>query len=296
MKQNFTDKIVEELNTVYENIKAESLIIELQKAGAIEDEFVIHNKSSFKRGYRRDVLAQKQLDDSKLLLELSRDGIYDSLPEGVFHKNNENQNTSYNYKRQQKKKEEENSRLFFSPIENELFGQSIKVEKNEQKLLEDFYNTNNDFVLKFWNLDNHRNNKYILKMIKLLPHCHKISGDLNLIRLSLQKILNNEVQITKSFRNLDIKPKKGKEVLGVNTITKTPKLNVAVPFIEVGIGPVSIDYFKKNHEIIMDFLKIFYNYFLPLELQVETKFFSNDKEKLKLNKNNAPILGVSTRI
>ena len=89
MQEKLLNKIVKELASVYENIKAESIVLELQNNSSIANDFLVENKSSFKRGYRRDVLKSKK-KDSKLLLELSRDGVYDALPECVFHEDNKN--------------------------------------------------------------------------------------------------------------------------------------------------------------------------------------------------------------
>ena len=297
MQEKLLDTIIKELATVYENIKAESIILELQNNSSIANNFLIENKSSFKRGYRRDILKSKK-NNSKLLLELSRDGVYDSLPEGFFHEDNRNTQQTYNSKRTIKKKEEKDSRLLFSPIENELFNQLVHIDKKEYKLFDNFYDLNNDFFLKFWDLRDNLDNKYLLKLVKLLPYSHKIAGNLELIRLCLERILNEKIEIIKSFKNYEVNEKKENEILGVNFISKTKKTTVGVPFVEFKIGPVTNVNLKKYYQNseITKFLDIFYSYFLPLELQVKTCFFNNKNQKTVLKEDMPPIMGVSTNI
>ena len=74
-----------------------------------------------------------------LKINISRDGIYDSLPEGIFHyPKTERLNQSVDdmtkeYRSQQK--EEENARQFFLPFENEFFLSGIIREKEEKEFL-----------------------------------------------------------------------------------------------------------------------------------------------------------------
>ncbi|MGB0879729.1 MAG: hypothetical protein ACPGTO_04100 [Polaribacter sp.] len=297
MQEKLLDNIVKELASVYENIKAESIILELQNNSFIANDFLVENKSSFKRGYRRDILKSKK-SDSKLLLELSRDGVYDSLPEGFFHKDISNKSDTYHSKRKIKKREEKDSRLLFSPIENELFNQQVNIDKKEYKLFDNFYDSDNDFFLKFWNLKDNLDNRYLLKLVKLLPYSHKIAGNLELTRLCLERILNEKIETVKSFKNEEIKHKKDTEILGVNFIAKTKKTTIGVPFVEFKIGPVTKSNLKKYYKNseITKFLEIFYSYFLPLEFQVKTSFFGNKDEKIVLKEDMPPIMGVSTNI
>lgn len=297
MQEAKLNSVIEDLKSLYDNIKAEAVVIELQRNSSLKNDFVIQNKSSFMRSHRRDILKSRKIDN-KLLIELSRNGIYDSLPEGFFHSNIENKSDSYNRRRNKKKKEEKDGRLLFSPIENELFNQAVEIDKKERELFDDFYNFNTDFLLKFWNLKEHINNKYILKLAKLLPHSHKIAGDLKLIKLCLERVIGEKVEIVKSFEKFEILKKIKSEILGVDLITKTEKSNVAVPFITFKIGPVANSRLKKyyENEEIKNFLKIFYSYFLPLELQAQTCFLSGENQKFILDEESNPIMGVSTKI
>lgn len=297
-QEELLEEIVKELNSLYFDIKAESIAIELEKKGLYRENILIENKSSFTRPYRRDLLkTRKHHTQTKLFLELSRNGIYDSLPEGFFHKNKDPKGASYGLKRKKKKDEESNSRLFFSPIENELFNQVINIENKERELLDNFYDTDNDFLLKFWELKDYINNRYVIKLLKILPHSHKIAGDLKITQLCLEKILEEKVSITKTFEKVEVN-KSEEKILGVSFIAETSKTNVAIPLIEFKIGPIDnekLHFFYKDKEI-NEFLELFYSYFLPLEFKIKTQFLSYEKQEFILSEKGAPIMGVSTKI
>lgn len=300
MKLELLQHIVKDINSFYSDVKAESLVIELENKGILREDVIIESISAFTRPYRRDIIkSKKNVQGNKLLLELSRNGIYDSLPEGFFHNNDERSNISFRNKRRRRKDEEQKSRLFFSPIENELFNQRINIENKERSLIDNFYRSNNEFLLNFWDLKDYIRNRYVLKLLTILPHCHKIVGDFELTKQCLEKILEEKVDIKKTFENFEIDiEKKEENVLGMGFTTATEKATVATPLLLFKIGPISkdkLDSFYGTKEID-EFLTIFYSYFLPLEIKVETQFLSEPDEKFVLSDTSLPIMGVSTNL
>jgi hypothetical protein len=177
MKDESIKNIFEELTSIYQDVKAEILITEIQeKTNLLEDNFLINNKSTFSRSFRRDIISVKNdTDRDWLTLNLSRNGLYDHLPEGLFHSKKSSKITSYAAFRKRQKKEEQDARLFFSPLENEFFYQKLKIEKNERELLYNFSNLKDDFLLDFWNLECDMPKEFALKLIKILPYSHKIA-------------------------------------------------------------------------------------------------------------------------
>lgn len=299
MQAEKLDKIKEELSNFYLDIKTESIILELQKNSTINEDFLVENKSSFTRPHRRDLLKSKIHNDSQLLLELSRNGVYDLLPEGFFHSTkNEKGITSFNAKRKKKKKEEKDSRLLFSPIENELFRQSVDILKKEKELLDNFYSLNNDFLFSFWTLKKYATNKYVSKLVELLPYCYKIAGDLELTKYYLEKIIEQKVEFVKKFKKIETIQKDNNDILGMSLVTQTKKTRIAVPLIEIKIGPISQLELREfcNDKDVQDFLSLFYKYFLPLEFEITTTFLNNREQKFILDDTNNPIIGVSTNI
>ena len=289
MKSEALENIFTELIAVYENLKAEVLIAEIQENSNIKvEDFVISNKSTFSRSYRRDIIdVDGIINNNKLTLNLSRNGLYDTLPEGLFHVQSENKGSeSYSAQRKIVKQEEQDARLFFSPLENEFFNQRLRIECNERKLLDDFYNLNDNFLQNFWKVDLSLPDSYILELIKLLPHSHKIVGDFELTRLSLQKVLNEKVSFKKNYKRRPNAENGGHNTngeigyqLGVDTVLDGSTNELLNPILEVTIGPVldnNINKYLKKGEVL-DFINTFYDYFIPMEIEVTTKFTVNNE-------------------
>lgn len=308
MKPEELEHIFEELIAVYENLKAEVIIAEIQdKSDLTSDDFFIANQSTFSRPYRRDIISvDKLLHDEMLTLNLSRNGLYDTLPEGLFHTQRKSKDTgSYTGYRKTLKNEEKDARSFFAPLENEFFHQRLGIEYNERQILDDFYNLNDEFLMNFWNVSPDIPENYTLKLIKLLPYCYKIAGDFELTRLCFEKILDERITFQRKFdtsveNEVDGFNKKSKNQLnlGLNSVLHSDFKEVASPVLEVTIGPISEkninNYLKKDG--VMKFINTFYDYFIPIELKVITKFTVDSDDGFLLAKENSPIMGVSTQL
>lgn len=156
MEARIFESLLQELDALYDNIKAEVVISEIQqRANVTEKDFIIQNNSTFSRPYRRDILEVDGLvNENKITINLSRNGIYDTLPEGVFHIPKANENAdAYISRRKKFQEEEKDARSFFAPIENEFFYQRLQIEKNERNLLDDFYALNDSFLEEFWDIE-----------------------------------------------------------------------------------------------------------------------------------------------
>ena len=306
MNSTLLEAIFTELSSVYENLKAETLIAEIQENSAITiNDFVISNKGTFSRAYRRDVInVDDVLHDNMLTLNLSRNSLYDILPEGLFHVPHvSKESESYTTRRKVVKKEEQDARLFFAPLESEFFYQRLEIERNERELLNDFYNLKDDFLVNFWRLDTNIPNRYILKLIKLLPHSHKIAGDLELTRLCLEKILEENVSFSKKYiekTNNEIEKDKAHSEndfrLGVNSVLEGDSYEILTPLLKVTIGPLDQSnigmYLKKDG--VSKFIATFYDYFLPMEMDAETLITAKKEVGFVLNDTLDPVMGIST--
>ncbi len=294
-------KIFAEIKTAYANLRAEIIIAEIEKQSQSKINVLINNNSTFSRSFRRDVIkANLDSDKETITLNLSRNGIYDSLPEGLFHEQYRKDKTlSYAARHKLNKKEEKEARLFFSPIENEFFNQRLHIEKNEQTLLNNFYNLEDDFLIEFWDLDTTIPRKYLITLIKLLPYCFKISGDLELTKLSLEKIINQKVTFTTKYISPQSKVENITQSLGVDMVTQSTESEILHPYLEIEIGPIEEENIEEyvNNIAFNKFLNTFYNFFIPIELEVQTKFKTKTTEKLTINKGSkTTIMGVTTRI
>ena len=96
MNSENLEQIFNQLLRVYSNIKAEVLITEMQSnLDLADDDFLIANQSTFSRAYRRDIIdTNSTAHKNKLTVNLSRNGLYDILPEGLFHTQELSKDTS----------------------------------------------------------------------------------------------------------------------------------------------------------------------------------------------------------
>lgn len=306
MNGTLLEDIHEELSTVYENLKAEVLVAEIQENSAANiDDFVISNKGTFSRAYRRDIIdVDAMLNEDKLTLNLSRNSLYDVLPEGLFHAPHvHKEGDSYTNRRKVVKQEEQDARLFFAPIESEFFYQKLYVEQHERAMLDDFYNLKDDFLIDFWNLDTDIPQEYMVKLMKVLPHSHKITGDLELTRLCLAKILGQHVSFKSTYcdkASTEIGRAKAESAagfqLGVNSMLDGDSYEVYTPVLEVSIGPVAQKkagrYLEKNG--VSKFIETFYDYFLPMELETKTIVTVKKEVGFVLDDTLHPMMCIST--
>ena len=115
--------VINEINHLPYDIRGRSAIKPLVRQGIISDnEYVVKHQGQFVRGYRADILSAKLTDfnyDPTQLIEvsLSRDSLYDILPESVaHHTKNETQGKGVetmlkDYR--ERKQEEKAARTFF---------------------------------------------------------------------------------------------------------------------------------------------------------------------------------------
>lgn len=297
------ENVFEELKSVYHNLKAEVIVAEIQNNSKLSlDNIIVRSQSAFKRSHRRDILNIGNIEDDVLNINLSRNGLYDHLPEGLFHKTHTDKTKkTYSELRKTFKQEEKEARHFFLPLENEFFNQKLNIEGKEQELLNNFLNLDDDFLISFWKIDKSIPKKYLLKLLRLLPYSYKIAGNLELTKLCLEKILNKKVIIRKKNRLKKIN-KTGlnevEQILGTSFTLHNEYDTVLFPTLEIEIileddNQVQ-EYIKKDG--ILKFVNIFYDYFLPVEVDTITKFKVNLKGELSLNQEQQPLMGITTRI
>ena len=81
--------IKDKINGIVHDLRAEVLMaMFFERYDKEKERFMIAPQGQFKRPFRKDVLEARTVDYNFvrfLTVNLSRDGIYDSLPEGFFH-------------------------------------------------------------------------------------------------------------------------------------------------------------------------------------------------------------------
>jgi hypothetical protein len=298
------DEISKYINQLPFDLKAEMLVAVLTEQRLDLGEVLAAFDGQLKRTWSRDIawsaVDQFETGDFMLSLHLNRDGVYDTLPEVLFHSNYGKEDQSAKEMAEDSmlmRSEEKETRSFFQPFENEIFLQRVQLTMKENQL---FKNLDTRFLTavipQFWRIDQDLFGNYVEQLRKLVPLVHKITGDFDLTSQCLEFIINEKVEISISaegsanlaqtdFHNTGIL---NESMLGINTITGNLD-NGFIDSLICSIGPIvnaETSKFIKNG-IMNRFLDCFYGYFIPFELEVDTKFIFETEQSLLLINDNS---------
>ena len=309
--------IAKVLSKVHTQLKAEVTVAAFkEQANLHQDEIVIRHQGSFKRAYEEDIIGYKvAADNEHIEISLSRNSIYDRLPEGIFHKTaKSNAYSNYGNFRRQQKQEQEAARLLFTPIENAFFRTEVAIEEQRKKQIEITTNLEDGFLYDFWGIPKSFPKAYAAPLIRLLPHAKNIAGNLEQTFYALELLLGIKISYTTSFVGIPKQiEKKKKEQLGVDFILEAPqtikeKYKKAIhnkenmqgvapqPALEVILHPKHEEGIPKciEDEGLVAIANVFYDYFLPLEFVVTTKIDIEQTQGFIVDKQNGAYLGMST--
>lgn len=154
------------INTIKTDFKAEVVVAGLIRQGYDPERTIIVRKGAGRRGYSKDVdnvhieFSQQDLTDY-LHVEVNRQGIYDTLPEGLFHQSSpakKKTKADILQEIQVHRNEEFFARRFFHPFEIAVDQALVHAQLYERKL--DKRNINRNFVDIF---------SFYWPIIRLLP-------------------------------------------------------------------------------------------------------------------------------
>lgn len=294
------DEISNYINQLPFDLKAEMLLAVLSNQMLNHDNIIAAFDGQLKRVWSKDIagtnVEQLETGDEKLVIHLNRDGIYDILPEAIFHKDpgHEDQSGEDMAKDSMRSRtEEKEARSFFQPFENEIFLLGFKMVLKENQLFKSLFSEFlTGIVPSFWNIPHNLPEDYVLRLKKLLPLIHQITGDLNLTAQCLEYILqecvfcssNNYPPEENGQEGFSLSGVLDKSMLGIDTISGG-HVDGFIKNCIFSIGPIKkpeTSEFVKNG-IMTSFLGCFYDYFIPFELDVETRFlFEKDQSFFKL--------------
>lgn len=282
------------------DLKAEYVAFNLQKEGFMRDAVQVAFDGPMKRKWTTDIdrceTENFENGDTTLTLHLNRTGIYDALPEALFHPMADNRHTSAGEMAKDSMKlktEEKNARQFFRIFENEIFMQAIEIMGSENRSLNALHtDLLGNMIPEFWKVDETIPKIYSNRLVKFLPFVHKISGDYELTALCLENILEEKVAITLSDSELDeahIHLQKemapagllGRSKLGKNLVLGN-EISGFFGRITVEIGPLrsisAMEFFQEG--ALKRMLDCFYGYFFPVEFDVETKLVGPEEKNV----------------
>jgi len=284
------------INQLSVDLKAEALVAALLEGGYELKDFLVSAEGQLQRSWSRDIaltdVVKLETGDRMVSLHLNRDGIYDMLPEAIFHSDQDKDFTSGKEMAKDSMKlriEEKETRNFFQPFENEIFYQQVRLCAIENQLGRDLFSRMiMGLIPDFWNISEDLPEEYVLRMVRLLPLVHRIAGAVELTSGSLEFILKEKVNITPVDISAGVDEEDpswhsailGSACLGSDSVCGNRVNGYFRKFI-IRIGPVQ---HPRTDELIKNgwmekFLTCFYGFFIPVEVDTETRYIPGREER-----------------
>ncbi|PSL27426.1 hypothetical protein [Dyadobacter jiangsuensis] len=254
-----------------------------------------------------------------LNLVVHRDGLYDYLPEGLFHQpvnsTRDRDHADLVNEIAVQFEREHAARRFFQPIEQEFYLQRLLLEFEERKYLiteENLRrNDSGEIFRAFWQLpEKLLSIRQLNNLLHLLPITHRIVGDIKMVTETFELILGVPVELSVlppiSFPIIEQSVKETPEDnwigpepsdlgrLSLGTFSLGGIYQDTMPALEVRVGPLTTNQFAgflpgARERRILDLLQ---GYFIPAETTVITHLLPDEGNIFKLDgSESASVLG-----
>jgi hypothetical protein len=299
-----------------DDFKAEVVAAEIAEHGVDPERILVMMLGALKRTHSKDVSSvDEEISEYNhreyVVVKTPREGIYDMLPQGLFHRaavlKPGQTETDLIKAIKQRKKEEADARKFFLPFEaaiNYLRMQMVLYENRLDKRshYDDLVNIFTDHWEIFKYLDARQANIFL----HLIPIIHDVRDDYPVVETIFEMLFLLPVKI-ELRRQLPVRPaepylsKMGDSVLGVNLTTGNELFDEGADEILISIGPMAKD---MRHEFMsgaknFKILQLLKDYFLPVHVDVVTEYVMDETDKvMRLRDENVfnSVLGEDTYI
>lgn len=285
-----------DLNTDYKAIVKAAELIESGEYQS--DQIAVLPVGDKKRAFSKEISGhQLYYSESKrtecLTLEINREGLYDMLPEGLFHQpptgsasmSEEDMVEDVKLRRA----EEKDARRFFMPFEAELNHMKILLELYENRL--DKKTTYADLTQIFaseWTEFRLFNREQSIIWMNFLPLIHQKRNDVKFLGQLLSLLFNVNVEVSYNsfpFRKVPIEEpmqfRLGSGTLGINSIIGDSFI-AEEEELDISIGPAStlrlLDFMPgtANDHIIA----LTVAYLMPVDVAVEISLIATEHERV----------------
>ncbi|MDR6370197.1 hypothetical protein J2795_001260 [Chryseobacterium bernardetii] len=300
-------------NKLQTDFKAEAVAVNLLKYHRAVSNIFIERVGVNDRAYLKDIKSISSsylgFDEEVFTIETYREGIYDYLPEGLFHPpslgaSRKNVDTVVREIRKQKRVEDD-ARKFFRPFELEVFFTEISALLKESEF--DITSSTDSLletVSELWPMIKMLDKQSAYIFMHILPFFHQIRGDKRWFERCMTAFLQVPVKVSFSPNIIDGIEKNdnsmllGNSRLGVTYIPSGPHMDGQRNWV-VNIGPIPYGDMKKyiQGSPFRNVLQALYDYFLPVTVDVEENFVTEKEEysfSLEDDERNASRLGYST--
>ena len=298
-------------NTLYTNYRPEFVAACIVDSGFEADEVRLLREGVNKGGKTISKVRREYSRGNKaeyLDIYTRRRGLYDSLPEGLFHQRmdiRDKKNRGEVVESFKKEREVElSARIFFRPFEITIDRMLIQAQRYEMAL--EKRNKSDEFVRllsSYWGLLKRLPLDKSLFVISLLSQCYRLTTPQQISEV-LSVLLGCEVNIQLTYKQMrmetDCDWELGKSMLGVDSVIGE-LIEDAFPVVEISINGLR----RSQRGLVMKGTKAYDQFmeildlFIPADAEIEISstvapeeamFFMSDLPEL------APILGITSTI
>ncbi|TKT88971.1 hypothetical protein FDK13_25260 [Dyadobacter frigoris] len=236
------------------DLKAEFLAASFLETGFSPGQITFRPLGPFKRRSHSDieVIVEKEIGNFKgPVIESNRSGIYDYLPEQLFHLSSSKSGKSLKNKidniRAEREKEQK-TRLFFLPLEQEFFFSKVHTEQIEQSASSlDPESALFEELRCFWQIPGFVSDATFMHLLPMLPQISECRADFLKSESILSGILNVSVGIENEYGN-NLSMMQGAEIgaarLGADLLLGGA-LDSCLPEIQINISFKNTDELEK---------------------------------------------------
>lgn len=307
-------RLLSEINTLETNYKAEVIASALLSADKKEDKVLIVRKGDGNRDVAKDISKINTEFSGLDLIEYlyiyaNRHGLYDSLPEGLFHqslnhrKNGCRQDVLENIRT--RRDEEFHSRRFFQPFEMVIDRHLIDTQIYEQRFDKAYAYDNLKVIFEeHWDILHYLPVRQALLFLKVVPLISGAGRSFSLMASMMSAILDCPVKIVEGRKSfLEVAEKERSSLrsmkLGVNSILgKAVKTDF--PDLHIILGPTGAKQIRdfqadKSKQLILDKL---IEMIIPFDRNVTIKYevFEPERKFRLSDEAHKAYLGVNTTI
>lgn len=294
------------------NYKAESIASALVALGLEPNKVMIFRHKGDKRLIYKDIDKLQHLSDDtdrldSLYIYTNRESIYDTLPEGLFHR------ISFNRKQttkdtilqdiKEQREKEKQIRRFFQPFEMVLDSMLIETQSQERKFDKiHLYDNLSQVIREHWNIFQFLSTRQSLLFLKLIPILPESSTNFQLMANIMSVMLDSPVKV-QEYHKTQLTIKDTKEVqlkqwkLGVNSVLGT-LLQSGTRDLLITIGTITLEqmrlfeYGETNYRILEELIQMI----VPFDRNTQVKYLIIQEETSfhLSDKNHTAYLGINT--
>jgi len=192
------------------DLLAEEWALELiERHALLPEDIVFRAESDHGRSGRHDVLkaelrSSPNSGEEQVFLELRRNGLYDGLPEALFHDAGSARSIKQNA---EEDRNEQRARDFFQPFEQELHRLRLALRAEEADMLaRSADEVHGQALADLWLLSANLGTAARSALLKVLPQINAVNGDLAATAACFTHVLGHPVRITQTSPTVQMVP------------------------------------------------------------------------------------------